>query len=185
LRSVRKPYVDLHEYNAAQGQPDLSLSEAEDILNAGLALMVVQHVDNPGWVPTPDLGNQYGDCAAQFTNEAGIIKGVNVFLDLEGIAAGTNTQDIVGYCNNWFNRVVAAGYEPGIYIGYDVLLSPNDLYSQLRFTHYWKAGGTVTDVATRGYQMVQTIAGDFDSDLTQNDNLGGSVVWQTNNPIVV
>jgi hypothetical protein len=174
----------LHQYHEDNGTPDLSLQEAQNILDAGLALMVVQHPDLPGWVPTPDLGNEYGRCAAQFAIEAGIIAGVNVFLDLEGIAAGTNPQDIVDYCNNWFNQAAAAGYEPGIYIGYDVWLSPDDLYSKLRFNHFWRAGGDIPDVANRGYQMIQTIAGNFDSDVTQNDNLGGCVVWQINNPLV-
>jgi Domain of unknown function (DUF1906) len=175
---------DLQQYNQANQTPDLSSQEAQDILNAGLALMVVQHACNPDWTPTADLGSQYGSCAAQFAGEAGIIAGVNVFLDLEGIKAGTDPQAIVDYCNNWFDQVAAAGYEPGIYLGYDVWLSPDDLYAKLKFKHYWKAGGDVTDVGTRGYQMIQTIDGKFDSDVTQNDNLGGCVVWQINNPAV-
>jgi hypothetical protein len=174
----------LQQSNQANGTPDLSLPEAQDILDAGLALMVVQHPALEGWTPTPDLGNQYGTCAAQFAGQAGIIKGVNVFLDLEGIAQATNAQDIVTYCNNWFDQVAAAGYEPGIYIGFDVWLSPDDLYSKLKFKHYWKAGGNITDVATRGYQMLQTIGDTLDTDVTQNDKLGGSVVWQTNSPLV-
>jgi hypothetical protein len=35
-----------------------------------------------------------------------------------------------------------------------------------------------------GYQMIQSMAGDFDLDVTKNGNLGGSVVWQTNDPVV-
>lgn len=169
-------------HDPANGSSDLTAAEAQDILNAGLALMVVQHACEPNWVPTAGLGTQYGSCAAQFAGEAGIVAGVNVFLDLEGIAQGTDQQAIVDYCNNWFDQVAAAGFAPGIYIGYDVWLSPEDLYSELKFDHYWKAGGDVTDVATRGYQMVQTIGTDFDSDVTQNDNLGGCVVWQINSP---
>lgn len=175
----------LQQSNATNGTPDLLAGEAQNILGAGLALMVVQHPALPGWTPTPALGDQYGACAAQFTNAAGILQGVNVFLDLEGIAQGTDPDDIVQYCNNWYNKVATAGYEPGIYIGFDVWLSPDDLYSKLDFKHYWRAGGNVSDVATRGYQMIQTIAGNFNSDVTQNDNLGGSVVWQINAPPVV
>jgi hypothetical protein len=175
----------LQASNAANGTPDLSQTEAQNILDAGLALMVVQHVPKAGWAPTPGLGGQYGTCAAQFTAAAGVIKGVNVFLDLEGIAPGTDPNAIIQYCTDWFNAVAAAEYEPGIYIGFDVWLSPDDLYGKLPFKHYWKAGGNVSDVATRGYQMIQTIAGDFDSDVTQNDKLGDSVVWQINNPLAV
>ena len=39
---------------------DLSAEEAEGILAAGLALMPVQHVLDPGWQPTEALGAEYG-----------------------------------------------------------------------------------------------------------------------------
>ena len=99
-------------HDPANGSSDLTAPEAQGILDAGLALMVVQQAGQPNWVPTADLGTQYGSCAAQFAGEAGIVSGVNVFLDLEGIAQGTDPQAIVDYCNNWFDQVAAAGFAP-------------------------------------------------------------------------
>src|SRR5580698_3762844 len=39
---------------------NLTHTEALDILNAGLALMAVQHVELPPWKPTTNLGTLYG-----------------------------------------------------------------------------------------------------------------------------
>src|SRR5687767_10495909 len=50
---------------------DLSAGEAEGILAAGLALMPVQHVLNPGWQPTAALGAEYGQNAATFSQQIG------------------------------------------------------------------------------------------------------------------
>jgi len=41
-----------------QGRGDLSNTEAKGILDGGLALMAVQHVSKPGWVPNATLGRQ-------------------------------------------------------------------------------------------------------------------------------
>jgi hypothetical protein len=48
--------------------------------------------------------------------------------------------------------------------------------------HYWRAGGKISDVSRRGYQLLQTIPEDQegdppDTDLTQNDALGGAAIW--------
>ena len=43
----------------AMGNEDLTSDEAEDILRANLALMVVQHVEEEGWSPTGGLGTTY------------------------------------------------------------------------------------------------------------------------------
>jgi hypothetical protein len=41
------------------GAPDLSAEEAKNILDGGMALMVVQHVAPQGRAATMDLGQQY------------------------------------------------------------------------------------------------------------------------------
>src|ERR1700689_4315580 len=46
---------------------DLSAAEAAIILNAGLALMPVQHFSGDGWSPSGDLGKAYGQAAAANT----------------------------------------------------------------------------------------------------------------------
>lgn len=166
--------------------PNLTYQEALDILSAGLGLMVVQHVQGWGWTPTAALGTEYGSNAAIFAAELGLPKGVNLWLDLEGVNSSVSANTVADYCNNWYQEVLDAGYVPGIYVGASAILSSIELYSALKFEHYWKSGSTVPPVATRGYQMVQknldiTVNGiQIDQDETQDDSLGGQVLWLIN-----
>jgi GH25 family lysozyme M1 (1,4-beta-N-acetylmuramidase) len=107
--------------------------------------------------------------------------GVNVWCDLEGVAAGTPVQDVIAYCQAWYYAVHHAGYLPGIYVGYDVILNPDQLYNDISFQHYWRAYNG-PQVTTRGFQLVQEsekiLDGTrFDPDLAQNDNLGDPAFW--------
>ncbi|HEY1612243.1 MAG TPA: DUF1906 domain-containing protein [Rhizomicrobium sp.] len=162
---------------------DLSRAEADAILNAGLALMAVQHVAKAYWIPTADLGRTNGTNAVRNAQEVGLPAGVNIWLDLEGVRGDTPRQDVIDYCNAWFAAVSAAGYATGLYVGDSIVLSPDDLYWNLRTQHYWKSGSNVPDIPIRGYQMLQRIppgADDdtnVDTDVTQNDAFGGSVQW--------
>lgn len=167
---------------AALKKGNLTRAEALIILNAGLALMAVQHVANEGWIPTASLGTSYGSYAATYAaQDAGLPPGMNIWLDLEGVAPGTPAADVIAYCQAWYNAVQAAGYVPGIYVGFGAILTPDQLYNKLSFKHYWRAYNGPS-VATRGYQLVQhtqvTVAGiTIDPDTTQTDHLGGSVLW--------
>jgi hypothetical protein len=172
---------DTRRYNDANGTPDLSESEAEEILAAGLALMVVQHCPLPGWHPTGPLGRAYGENAALYAADAGLPGQINLWLDLEGIAENTDRQDIIDYCNAWFAAVATGGYQPGVYIGYDVWLSPDELFLNLRTHHYWRAAGDIPEVSHRGYQLFQHVRDpgplEFDWDVARNDALGGTAIW--------
>ncbi|HEY1629966.1 MAG TPA: DUF1906 domain-containing protein [Rhizomicrobium sp.] len=162
---------------------DLTASEANTILNGGLALMAVQHVAASPWVPTQQLGTQYGGNAVSCAQEVGLPPGMNIWLDLEGINAKVPAQDVIDYCNAWYAPVAAAGYVPGVYVGADCILDGDELYWDLDFAHYWRSGSSVPDVAVRGYQLFQRIppggASDIDQDATRNDNLGGAALWLT------
>jgi hypothetical protein len=161
---------------------DLTEDEAQTIVDAGLALMAVQHFAGDPWVPSVQLGAEYGRNAASNAAQAGLPDGVNVFLDLEGIARGTPTADVIGYCNAWFAAVETAGYETGVYVGANAILDGEELYFNLKTKHYWKSGSRVPDIAHRGYQMTQFIrAGHIDRNVTKNDNFGGTVMWLTKN----
>jgi hypothetical protein len=167
---------------------DLTADEAETILAAGLALMPVQHVLNPGWSPTQSLGAQYGANAAKFAQQIGFPPGVNVWCDLECVADKTDASDVIAYCNAWYAGVADAGYVPGLYVGYQPGLTGQQLYSDLKFQHYWAAYNVdgVSNPKPRGWQMIQsegsgTIAGitteSYDADVTQTDGKGGAVLW--------
>lgn len=158
---------------------DLSSTEANAILDAGLGLMVVQHVSAWNWTPTSKLGIEYGTNAAAFAKEIGIPPGVNLWCDLEGVATDCPSDMVIDYCNYWYNAVNNAGYTPGLYVGAQCILNGTQLYEALSFKHYWKSGSTVPDVKTRGYQLIQhnldvTVNGvQIDQDTSQNDHLGG------------
>ncbi len=168
--------------STTQGSNDLSNAEAATILNAGLALIAVQHVAAEGWVPSASLGTTNGTNAANNAATVGLPKGMNIWCDLEGVATGTSAQTVSDYCQAWYTAVANIGYVPGLYVGANCILTGQQLYSNLSFQHYWKSLSNVPMVATRGYQLIQgaetTVNGiGIDSDTTQMDNLGGAVLW--------
>ena len=163
--------------------PDLTAAEAETILGAGLALMAVQHVMEPGWMPTAALGTRFGGRAVGYLQGIGFPTGVNVWCDLECVGSASE-QDVIDYCKSWYSAVAQAGYVPGLYVGYQPGLTDQQLYD-LPFQHYWAAYNTNSSVPTRGYQLVQSPAGSpvgglsYDDDETRTDALGGQVLWLT------
>jgi hypothetical protein len=180
-------YVSLRGGGPFAEDDDIGENEATAILDAGLAIMPVQHVRNPGWSPTGPLGTTTGQHAAGNAQAAGFPDGVNLWMDLEGIAAGTPAQHVIDYANAWFEAVHGAGFVPGVYVGADCILDGAQLFNDLAFQHYWKSGSSVPDIPTRGYQMIQTIPGasttvggfhlDLDLDRTRRDALGGNAQW--------
>ena len=84
---------------------DLHEAEARTILNAGLALMPVQHVARAGWSPTQSLGTSYGRNAAAHVREIGFPPGVSVWLDLEGVKTSSTHATVIDYCNAWIAEV--------------------------------------------------------------------------------
>ncbi|WP_440521846.1 glycoside hydrolase domain-containing protein [Sphingomonas sp.] len=168
--------------NHDNGTADLSAAEAKLIVDGGLALMVVQHVARHGWVPSGDLGTSYGGNAAAYCRAAALPSGITTWLDLEDLPQDVDHEAVVAYCNAWFDQVAGAGYEPGIYIGFNVRLSADDLFFRLKTRHYWRAAGNITPVSHRGYQMFQhVIKPDGKHELDQNvikaDAMGGLPHW--------
>jgi hypothetical protein len=163
---------------------DLQEGEARTILNAGLALMPVQHVARAGWSPTKRLGTIYGRNAAVHVGQIGFPPGVNVWLDLEGVKNSTSHATVIDYCNAWIAEVASAGFVPGVYIGARAILTGEEIFWRLQAKHFWKSGSRVPDIPHRGYQLIQKIirndkinGTDIDRNLTVNDNFGQSVLW--------
>jgi hypothetical protein len=97
---------------------DLTYDEAKTILEAGLALMPVQHVRFRGWMPGESLGRTDGGNTARHMQAIGFPQGVNSWCDLEGVSPSASPQDIIAYCDAWHDAVSAAGYIPGLYVGW-------------------------------------------------------------------
>jgi hypothetical protein len=117
----------------------------------------------------------------------GLPEGMNIWLDLEGIAEVASSFDVIASCNAWFAEVSAAGYVPGLYVGANAILDGEELYYALSVEHYWRSGSEVPDVEVRGYCMVETIDDAYeidgcayDQDITQADNLGNTPMWLIN-----
>lgn len=155
---------------------NLTKEEIEIILASGMALSVVQHVSPDGWHPSAALGTEYGQYAEYYASELGLPPGMQMWLDLEGVAAGAMSGDIVAYCHNWAHAVSLKGYLHGLYVGWNTRLTPGQIYD-LPFDSYWKAYNYDDGVPRRGFQMVQglqkTLGGiSFDPDKIQADQLG-------------
>jgi len=161
---------------------DLSTEEATDILNSGLALMPVQHVREPGWFPSQSLGSEDGQNAAVNAQNVGFPVGVNIWCDLEGVNSTADVAAVLDYCRAWYDAVDVAGYTPGLYVGYDTLLTGRQLYD-LPFQHYWRSQSSVPYIPTRGYQLLHLFPSitangiAIDLDVAQNDNEGGQAKW--------
>ena len=174
----------------AEDKRDLCEEEVRYILEGGLALMPVQHVLKEGWLPSEELGREYGEAAGRNAKNVGFPDGVCVWCDLEGVKQPDKSlskeelrERVIAYCNAWYDAVDKAGYAPGLYVGAKCGLSSKELYYKLRFSHYWKSGSKVPDVAVRGYQMIQSCLDiqengiGIDRNATQTDNKGDTVIW--------
>ena len=166
--------------DSAQG--NLTTPEAEDILGAGLALMVVQHVAASPWTPSGSLGQSYGQYAVANARAIGLPAGISLFLDLEGVAAGTSAETVSDYCGSWYDVVAAAGYVPGIYIGANCGLGASQIEA-LPFRYFWESGSKVPAIAP-GYCMKQSISSSYvlagvayDLDVIQADANGNTPFW--------
>ena len=161
---------------------DLQPTEAENILDAGLALMPVQHVRAGYWIANGELGTQDGTAAAQNSKLVGFPPGVNVWCDLEAVDPKTPMADVILYCNNWAQAVSDAGYLPGLYVGYEAILTSAELKT-LNFKSFWKSQSNVPNVGGIGFQMIQLypetpINGiKVDFDVTQSDFKNHQVSW--------
>lgn len=172
----------------APGTNDLSASEVSAVVDAGLALMAVQHVPAAGWHPSLALARTYAAAASSQAKACALPPGMCLWLDLEGVAHGTATADIVAYCNAWFDIVRSNGFQPGLYVGANCGLDGKTLGTALACEHFWRSGSTVPDVAGRGYCMVQTISSNFvlagiayDLDVIQTDAKGSTPFWAIDN----
>lgn len=140
---------------------DITPEEANHILDSGLALFLVQHVSNPGWVATGPKGMRYGKNAAVYAANCGFPPGMNIFLDLEEVSSASPANDIKDFCNEWFDALIDFGYVPGVYVGSKNGLNAQQLFSGTKFEHYWHAASEADPPTPRpgdrGYQLYQPL----------------------------
>ncbi|MGB8701289.1 MAG: DUF1906 domain-containing protein [Thermosynechococcaceae cyanobacterium] len=143
------------------GEPDITFEEANNILDSGLALFLVQHVSVAGWSATANKGMRFGKNAAVYARQCGFPNGVNIFLDLEEVSSTSSAVQIQDYCNEWFDAVEDVGYAPGVYVGSKNGLNAQQLFIGTKFRHYWHAASQADPptprLGDRGYQMFQPL----------------------------
>ena len=176
--AVRAGYVFAVRY-----VDNLEPQEIDDLLEAGLALMLVQAAPRSY---AAGRGTIDGQRAAAQARALGIPAGINLFSDLEN-TAGSSPDAVVAYSNAWFEAVQQAGYLPGLYVGTS-MFSSTDLEQRFRYAHYWMAGlAGIPFVDRRGYQLFQHGQDELDGlvvdvDIAQTDLLGGRLAWLRSGP---
>jgi len=183
-------YVPRTALLAEQTHTNLTNAEAIAILDAGLALMVVQHSRKEGWQPTAALGTTDGQYAVIYAAQvAELPVGINIWCDLEVVADTATAAGVIAYCQAWYAAVSAGGYVPGLYVGYGIKISEAQLFNDLPFKHYWSAYNAQIGVETGIYQLLQTDAlalstvtpdsdkNTFDPNRTETDERGGLPLW--------
>ena len=161
----------------------LTAPEAENILAGGLALMAVQHVASPPWTPSAALGQTYGTYAVLNAEAIGLPAGINIWLDLEGVASGVSPQTVAAYCSAWYDIVSNAGFAPGLYVGANCGLDGDQL-AALPFRYFWQSGSTTPTPTGIGYCMSQSISSSYvlggvayDLDTVFTDQTQKTPIW--------
>jgi hypothetical protein len=162
---------------------NLTGAEQTILIAAGLAVFAVQHVSPDNWMPTAALGQQYGKYGGEYLNGIGYGKLAVAFLDLEMVSPHAEPADTIAYCKAWFDEITAAGFTPGLYVGWQTGLTQLQLYA-LPFKSYWKGYNADIPVPVRGYQILQepqeTLGGiTFDPNTVQADRLKDLPYWLT------
>lgn len=173
-------YVGLSHANVG----DIDAHELEVITDAGLACWLVQHVRataGVGWSPSGQMGRADGAAAEAIARAAGYPNGCHLALDLEDVRPGTSPQAVIDHCNAW-SEAVDRTYSPLLYVGFQAILSPEQLYGLPGFHAYWSDYGN-RKVANRGCCVQQfapntRMAGVMvDLDRIGIDMLGGCLTW--------
>lgn len=157
---------------------DITPQERDAILSSGLYLLLVQHVQFPGWTATVSNGQAHGEAAAGHAESVGYPPGAHLALDMEGL--GNNGFTVADSIAAWCKPVIDAGFLPLLYVGYACGLTPKALYDLPDVHRYWKDAGP-RSVDTRGFCCIQypevTVAGiRIDPDKHQADHLGGTLM---------
>jgi hypothetical protein len=145
---------------------DITRAELRVLLEAGLGVMLVQHVESETmWMPSDDKAKVYGRTAAAIATEVGYPKSATLWLDLEGVSLLATADLIARYCNGWHSG-----------------LTGDQLYRRLRAARFWSAFNLNADQrpAVRGVCMQQRVERPpegvpfpIDGDLVTGDKLGG------------
>jgi hypothetical protein len=129
------------------------------------------------------MGYLDGQNAVTHALNAGLIAGISVANDLEGVLSPYTSQSIIDYLEAWYDQVRRPSYLPMQYVGANCGLTGDQLWA-LSVTRYWKSlSGDAPEVPNRGPCLTQTAHApepmpdgtslSIDYNVVQMDNLGG------------
>jgi hypothetical protein len=126
-------------------QRDITAAERDAIFAAGWqGLGLVQHVEFPHWIASPQNGQEHGAAAVAHAKLVGYPVGCHIGVDIEGL--GNAGAPVRQYLAGWASEVNGAGYLTLPYDGYDDGM-PNDVKVSLvsagfiRFGDWWSDFG--------------------------------------------
>jgi hypothetical protein len=132
------------------------------LLDAGIAFMAVT------------FGGRFdGDAAVAQCHALNLPAGVTVWLDVEGQGAfNTPVGELANKINAWADKVAAAGYIPGLYVGVPQPLSSAQLWA-LHVQRYWRGQGSIRDHAN---QLAEPTGGWCMTQMWPSAQCGGTLV---------
>jgi hypothetical protein len=139
---------------------DITAAELRMLLNAGLGVMLVQHVERAG-PPVVDAARNEGHGVRRARGRIRARHRVSDWRNAVARSRGHRPEDGSGDRDSVLQRMVrqgaAVGYQPGIYVGYNAILNASQLYQRLKFQRYWSAYNLDKDQypGTRGVCMQQ------------------------------
>src|ERR1700735_3022929 len=108
-------------------------SELAAILGTGLLVSLVTYADQ--WS---------GAQAAAHLKALAVPAGVTVWADVESLGATLTDAAVEEDINAWSDAVSGGGWQPGLYLGDNTLLTSAELYA-LKPVRYWEGASRVTD----------------------------------------
>lgn len=144
-------YVDLVE-----GTTPLTLDarEVADIVRPDFALMVLQFARSSGW--SSATGKNDGAACARNMLSLNLDPEAGATCDLEG--KFQSKAQAIDYGSAWWESAAAEGLDRDAmqaYIGDGNPLNGQELFQDLPFRGYMRAGSPVPEVAHRSYRMIQ------------------------------
>ncbi len=171
-------YVPLPGVNAAA---DIDADELAMLLDVGLEVGLVQHVRFKetwldGWSPRAHSGASDAAVAADAAQHAGYGAG-HIFCDFEDVDTTCTAEGARVFLEAWASRALQSGFRAGVYVGFQIPLTPEQLYELRGVDIFWSDAGH-RKVATRGVAISQgpelTVGGvRIDTDQVSPDLLGG------------
>jgi hypothetical protein len=150
---------------------DLHADELAWHLANGLWVAVYQRVRLPGWKPIECDGYEDAEAAMLEAQKIGLPYGMHIWQDLEGV--GGDAADVPNYCKQWADGI--ASYGAALYVGYQTLLTPEQLHELPHDRYGSDAGHRLVAVSGVCWNQGKPFVLDgitFDSGEMQADLLG-------------